>query len=529
MVKIYDTTLRDGNQARGLSFSLSDKLQIAKRLDEFGVDYIEGGWPNPTNPLDVDFFKKMASYECQHSKIVAFGSTRRPNKSCEEDPILGALVEAHADAYTVFGKSWDIHVTDVIRTTLEENLLMIEDSVFFLKKHAEEVFYDAEHFFDGYKANPEYAIETLKAAHRGGADCIILCDTNGGMALSWEFSQIVEEVQTAIGCSIGVHCHNDTESAVANTLSAVARGATQVQGCINGIGERCGNANLTTIIPNLIFKMDQVLTCQPQLHDLRSLSHYVDQVANIDSNIRAPYVGEAAFAHKGGAHIDGVMKVSHSFEHLDPSKVGNEREFIISDQAGGALIVGRLAQIFPDLDKRNPRVKAILNEVKAKETLGYYFETAAASFELIARRSLAGYQDPFKVLFYRVIEESNSEGVLRSEATVKLLFEDQVLYRVAEGDGPVNALDAAFRIALSERLSYVNEVNLKDYKVRVLDSEEGTAAKVRVWISFSDGETSWNTAGVSENIIEASWAALMDGFNYKMMKEASDSKGKSDV
>lgn len=521
MVKIYDTTLRDGNQARGLSFSLADKLHIAKKLDDFGVDYIEGGWPNPTNPIDVDFFKKMAEYPLRHSKIAAFGSTRRPKKSCEEDPILGALVEAQADAYTIFGKSWDIHVTDVIRTTLEENLLMIEESIRFLKSHADEVFYDAEHFFDGYKANPEYALQTIQAAHRGGADCIVLCDTNGGMALPWEVQEIVKIVRSQVSCEIGVHCHNDTESAVANSLAAVAEGATQIQGCINGIGERCGNANLTTIIPNLHFKMNHELTCSPQLAKLNQLSHYVDQVANIPSNIRAPYVGEAAFAHKGGAHIDGVMKISYSFEHLDPAAIGNKREFIISDQAGGALIVGRLGEIFPDLDKKDPRVKSILEEVKDKETQGYYFETAGGSFELIARRQLSEYVDPVEVLSYRVIEELRSDGALLSEATVKVKIDDKILHRVAEGDGPVNALDAAFRLALSEELDFISKVSLDDYKVRVLDSEEGSAASVRVWATFSDGEDSWNTAGVSENIIEASWAALMDGFNYKIMKEMS--------
>lgn len=521
MVKIYDTTLRDGNQARGLSFSLTDKLHIAYKLDEFGVDYIEGGWPNPTNPLDVEFFQKIAETPLKQSKVVAFGSTRRPAKTCEEDPILSALVESQADAYTIFGKTWDIHVTEVIRTTLDENLLMIEESVRFLKAHAQEVFYDAEHFFDGYLANKEYALKTLKAAENGGADCIILCDTNGGMALPWDFQKIVKEVKGFLDCEVGVHCHNDTESAVANSLAAITEGATQVQGCINGIGERCGNANLTTIIPNLHFKMKEELLCSSQLPTLRDLSKYVDQVANIPSNMRAPYVGEAAFAHKGGAHIDGVMKISHSFEHLNPSEIGNEREFIISDQAGGALIVGRLEKVFPNLDKKDPRVKAILEEVKQKETEGYSFETAGGSFELIARRRLSDYVDPVEVLSYRVIEELHHSGALLSEATVKIKLNGKILHRVAEGDGPVNALDAAFRLALSERLDFIKEVSLEDYKVRVLDSEEGSAATVRVWATFSDGENTWNTTGVSENIIEASWAALMDGFNYKIMKEMS--------
>lgn len=521
-VKIYDTTLRDGNQARGLSFSLADKLNIAKKLDTFGVDYIEGGWPNPTNPIDVEFFQKMSQYELKKAKITAFGSTRRPGKTCNEDPILLALVEAKASAYTIFGKSWDIHVTDVIRTTLDENLKMIEESVAFLKEKADEVFYDAEHFFDGYKANPKYALETLKAAQRGGADCIVLCDTNGGMALSWEFQEIIGEVQEIIIAPLGVHCHNDTESAVSNSLAGVRQGVVQVQGCINGIGERCGNANLTTIIPNLQFKMKKELKCSENLSDLRRLSLYVDEIANIGSNIRAPYVGEAAFAHKGGAHIDGVMKLSHSFEHLDPSQVGNEREFIISDQAGGSLIVVRLNSIFPNLDKKDPKVKAILSEVKEKETKGYHFETAGGSFELIARRALSEYVDPVKVKSYRVIEEHQENGILVSEATVKLELNGKILHRVAEGEGPVNALDAAFRIALSERLDFIQAVKLDDYRVRVLDSKEGTASSVRVWATFSDEKDTWNTVGVSENIIEASWEALMDGFNFKIMKETSN-------
>ncbi|MGL1903393.1 MAG: citramalate synthase [Fibrobacterales bacterium] len=518
-VKIYDTTLRDGNQARGLSFSLADKLMATERLIDFGVDYIEGGWPNPTSELDVEYFKKVKSLNHQKTKIAAFGSTRRPKNSVEDDVILNSLVRAETEVITIFGKSWDLHATDVIRVGLEENLEMIESSIAYLKKYADEVFYDAEHFFDGYKANPEYALQTLLAAQKGGADCLVLADTNGGMALPWEFKEIIESVKSAIDVPFGIHTHNDTGAAVVNSVSAVEYGAQQVQGTINGYGERCGNANLITIIPNLVLKMGKDLTCAENLKDLRNLSVNLDEILNLPNDIRVPYVGEAAFAHKGGAHVDGVMKVQHSFEHIDPSLVGNNREFILSDQAGGSLVVDRLKAVVPDVDKKDPAVKELLAEVKEMENEGFHFETAGATFELMAAKKLGKFKHPIEVVGYRVIEERRANGLSVSESSIKIRVDGDVSHRVAEGDGPVNALDGALRLALEKYFPYVGEVKLKDYKVRVLGDNVGTDAKVRVWTTFGDGDTTWNTAGVSTNIVEASFTALLDGLSYKIMKE----------
>ena len=520
-VYIYDTTLRDGNQARGISFSLADKLLLTQKMDEFGIDYIEGGWPNPSNPIDTEYFEKVKTLGLKNSKIAAFGSTRRPGIKAEDDKILKSLIQADCDAYTIFGKSWDIHVTDVIKTTLDENLEMIKSSIAFLKNHSEKVFYDAEHFFDGYLNNPEYAIKTLQAAIDGGADSLVLCDTNGGMALTWELEEIVSKVRSLFDVEVGIHCHNDTESAVINSLSAVKAGASQIQGTLNGFGERCGNANLISIIGNLTSKMGIELQCSKNLKELKNLSLTVDQIANIPNNIRAPYVGSAAFAHKGGAHIDGVLKVRHSFEHIDPNSIGNQRDFIISDQAGGALIVSRLEKLLPDLDKKNPAVGEILNIVKEKEKEGYQYDTAGGSFELLAMKYLGQYKSPIEMHRYRVIEELKEDGVQVSEASVKVSLSGELFHRVAEGDGPVNALDEAFRQSLRNKYSFIRDVKLQNFNVKVIDSKIGSAAYVRVWSNFSDGKSSWQTVGVSENIIEASFDAIVDGFDYKIMKENS--------
>jgi 2-isopropylmalate synthase len=518
-VYLYDTTLRDGNQARGISFSLADKLQITRLLDQFGVDYIEGGWPNPGNPTDEEYFRRVRGLKLKRAKIACFGSTRRPGNTAENDPFLQALVLSEAPVKTIFGKSWDLHVTDVIRTTLEENLDMIESSVAYLKLHSEQVVYDAEHFFDGYKANPAYALETLRAAERGGADCIVLCDTNGGMACAWEVEETVRAVGNVIQTPLGIHCHNDTGTAVINSMMAVKAGAVQVQGVINGYGERCGNANLTTLAANLHFKMRCELTCAPQLRALRTLSLGLDQIANLPSDIRAPYVGEAAFAHKGGAHIDGVMKVSHSFEHMDPRGVGNDRTYITSDQAGGSLIVEKLSYLKPGINKKDPVVGEILEMVKDMENQGWHFDTAEGSFTVLASRKLGLFVDRFSTLGYRVIEETNQRGMSISEATVKLKIGAEISHQVSEGDGPVNALDAALRKALAPYFDYIESVRLDDFKVRVLGNNVGSDAKVRVWATFGDHDEQWNVAGVSTNIIEASWLALLDGLNYKIMKE----------
>lgn len=515
-ISLYDTTLRDGNQDRKISLSLADKLQIARILDHFGFDYIEGGWPNPSNPTDEEFFQKIKEIKLKHAKIAAFGSTRRPKILPENDPLLQALVKSGAPVKTIFGKSWDLHVTDVIRTTLEENLDMIESSVAYLKEHSEEVIYDAEHFFDGYKANPEYAIETLKAAELGHADCIVLCDTNGG-TMPWELEEIVKEVKKKISTPIGIHVHNDAGLAVCNSIYAVKNGATMVQGVVNGYGERCGNANLTTIAADLHFKMGAKFFAAKKMARLRQLSSNVDQIVNLPSDVHAPYVGDAAFAHKGGAHIDGVMKVSRSFEHIDPHAVGNDRVFVTSDQAGGSLVVEKLKAIKPGIDKKDPVVGKLLTLIKERENAGWHFDSAEASFKMLVYRQLGMVEEPFKVLNYRVIEDKTPQGVSVSQATVKLQVGDKISHQVSEGDGPVNALDAALRKALLPFFPNMAKVKLDDYKVRVLGSNVASDATVRVWTTFGDEKGYWNVVGVSSNIIEASWMAFVDGLTYKIL------------
>ncbi len=523
-LKIYDTTLRDGNQAKGLSFSLNDKLSIARKLDAFGMDYIEGGWPNPTNPTDVDFFIQARKMKWSHAKIAVFGSTCRPNIQAEKDKGLSYLIESGAPVITIFGKSWDLHVTEVIRTTLEENLRMIKESVRYLKQHAEEVIYDAEHFFDGYKSNPEYALKALQAAQEGGADCIVLCDTNGGMALPWETEEIVRKIGELLKVPLGIHAHNDTGVAVANSIAAVRAGAVQVQGTVNGYGERCGNANLTVIVPSLQIKMGYSILREDQLRTLKALSVSVSEIANLSEDIRQPYVGEAAFAHKGGAHIDGVMKLQRSFEHMDPSIIGNSRDFIISNQSGGSLVLDKVNQIKPNLDKNSAEVREILADVKRLEDEGYHFEVADASFQLLARRKLSLFQDRFEFLGFRSIEERRENGDIYSEFTIKLKVGGEIEHTAAEGNGPVDAMNAAVLKALIRFFPNLQSLALTDYKVRVLDNNKGTGAKVRVWIRFHDvnkvDDEGWGTIGVSTNIVEASWLALMDGINYKLLRDA---------
>ena len=466
-VLLYDTTLRDGNQDRKISLSLADKLQIARILDHFGFDYIEGGWPNPSNPTDEEFFQKIKDVKLKHAKIAAFGSTRRPKMLPENDPLLQALVKSGAPVKTIFGKSWDLHVTDVIRTTLEENLDMIESSVAYLKDHSEEVIYDAEHFFDGYKANPEYAIETLRAAEKGCADCIVLCDTNGG-TMPWELEEIVKDVKKKISTPIGIHVHNDAGLAVCNSIYAVKNGALMVQGVVNGYGERCGNANLTTIAADLYFKMGAKFFAAKKMARLRQLSSNVDQIVNLPSDVHAPYVGDAAFAHKGG-------------------------------------------------DKKDPVVGKLLTLIKERENAGWHFDSAEASFKMLVYRQLGMVEEPFKVLNYRVIEDKTPQGVSVSQATVKLQIGDKISHQVSEGDGPVNALDAALRKALLPFFPNMAKVKLDDYKVRVLGSKVASDATVRVWTTFGDEKGYWNVVGVSSNIIEASWMAFVDGLTYKIL------------
>lgn len=516
-VTLYDTTLRDGNQALGISLSLSDKLRIVEKLDELGIHYIEGGWPNPTNTVDTGFYKEVKRMG-PRSKIAAFGSTRRPGNKVSQDPFLEMLISTGAPVATIFGKSWNLHVEKVINTSLEENLAMISDSVQFLKKNMEEVIYDAEHFFDGYKADPQYAVKTLIAAQDAGADYIVLCDTNGGM-LPDDFLKIFKEVKEKISAPLGIHTHNDCGCADANSCIAVIEGAMQVQGTINGLGERCGNANLCTIIPNLQIKKGIQLLSQQQLKMITSTSVFVAEIANVIPNIRLPYVGEAAFSHKAGAHADGVRKTRESFEHVSPESVGNQRQFVVSDQAGSSTILEKLSSIGTGFNKKDPGVQALLMKIKELESCGYQFEAAEGSFELIARKILGQFKEPFQIKGFRVIEEKRETGEVFSEATIKIQEGNQFVHTAAEGDGPVNALDNALRKALVKFYPTLKSVKLEDFKVRVLDGRDGTEAKVRVLIESSDGVNRWGTVGVSTNIIEASWLALIDSLKYKLMND----------
>jgi 2-isopropylmalate synthase len=514
-LKIYDTTLRDGNQGIGVGLSLRDKLLIAERLSDIGFHYVEGGWPNPTNDIDRSFYPaaRRLNLKC---KVAAFGSTRRPGAKVAEDAFIRLLLETEAPVATIFGKSWDLHVEKVLRCSFAENVAMIGESVDYLKRHMGEVVYDAEHFFDGYRHNPEYALQTLLAAQEGGADVLVLCDTNGG-TLTSDFLRIYREVRERVRLPLGVHLHNDSGCAEANSILAAEEGAVQIQGTVNGIGERCGNANLVTIVAALQLKRGLPLVSEEQLAHLAELSMFVSETANLLPNVRAPYVGAAAFSHKAGAHVDGVRKVRESFEHVRPESVGNQRHFVLSDQAGGGTILEKLKDIKPDLDRQDPAVKHLLAKIKEMEADGYHFETADGTFKLAAMKMLGEFKEPFTVLGFRVIEEKNGHGGPISEATIKVREGEVVEHTAAEGDGPVNALDAALRKALVKFFPALSEVKLADYKVRVLDGAEGTAAKVRVVIESTDGRESWGTIGVSTNIIEASWLALIDSLMYKLM------------
>ncbi|MBN1578573.1 MAG: citramalate synthase [Chitinispirillaceae bacterium] len=516
-LKIYDTTLRDGNQALGVSLSLRDKLRITEKLDELGFHYIEGGWPNPSNEIDCTFYREVNSLKLK-ARIAAFGSTRRAGVKVADDLFLPQLINTGAPVATIFGKSSTLHVQKVIQTSLSENLDMIAESVAYLRKYLDEVIYDAEHFFDGYRSDPEYAIKTLSAAAQGGAASIVLCDTNGGM-LPDDFLAIFSAVKERITTPLGVHLHNDSGCADANACLAATAGAVQIQGTINGMGERCGNANLCTIIPNLQLKRGFRIVSDHQLSLLTPVSVFITELANITPNCRLPYVGEAAFSHKAGAHADGVRKVRHSFEHVPPETVGNARNFVVSDQAGSSTILEKLSTIQPSLDKKDPLVKKLLHTIKDLEAEGYQFEAADGSFELIAREVLGLFKEPFSVKGFRVIEEKRENGHVFSEATIKVRENEVFEHTAAEGDGPVNALDNALRKALVKMYPSLGSVKLEDFKVRVLDGREGTESKVRVLIESSDGESRWGTVGVSANIIEASWMALIDSLKYKLMKE----------
>ncbi len=514
---IYDTTLRDGTQCEGVSLSVPAKLRLAEKLDSFGIDFIEGGWPG-SNPRDMAFFEHASSLALKHAKITAFGSTRRAGVKVEDDPQIKLLIEANTPYVTIFGKTWLLHVTKVIKTTPGENLRMIEDSVAYLVSRGRRVIYDAEHFFDGYKDDPEYALSTLLAAKRGGAELVCLCDSNGG-TLVGEFGRIVDKVRESLGeTPVGVHCHDDCGLAVALSLEGVTRGASMVQGTINGLGERIGNANLCTIIPNLILKMDMELDCARNLGKLRDLSLFADEMANLRSNTHLPYVGSSAFAHKGGVHADASNKVKRSYEHIDPSLVGNKTRVLVSDMSGRASIMMKARDLGVEIDSKDKSVRDFLEELKNLEFRGYEYEAADASFRLLLSRFIKREsREHFKVRGYRVIVERDEfASTTKSEATVKVEIDGNIEHSVAEAHGPVAALDLALRKTLAKRYPEIKNMELVDFKVRIIDSGAGVNATTRVQIETRDGKKLWGTVGASDNIIVASWEALKDAVEYKL-------------
>ncbi len=517
-VFIYDTTLRDGTQGEGFFLSGLDKLRLAKRLDEFGVHYIEGGWPG-SNPKDIEFFQEAKKVSWKNSKIVAFGSTRRVGIKVADDPQVALLIEAETPAITIYGKTWDLHVSEVLRTTVEENQAMIYDTVHYLKSAGREVFFDAEHFFDGYKASPEHALDCIKKAADAGADGIILCDTNGG-TLPYEVSEICQVVKRHLGQTpFGIHTHNDCELAVANAVAAVQAGGTQVQGTINGYGERTGNCNLTSVIPILQLKLNRPVV--PDLTQLRNLSYFVDDLSNNPQFPRAPFVGATAFSHKGGTHVNAVKKLAASYEHIAPALVGNQQQILVSELAGQDNILIAAEKLNLPLKKGSPEAKAVLQKVKQRENEGYSYEAANGSLELLIKQEIGLYQKPWEVKEYHCsYRESFEMSRPVCEATVKLLLDGNPAYTVEEGSGVVNALDKALRKALRESYPAISNISLIDYKVRIIEAEGATASKTRVLIVHTDGERSWGTVGVSDSIVEASWIALCEGLSLFIQRNA---------
>ena len=516
-IEIYDTTLRDGAQSEDISFSVEDKLRITEKLDLLGVHYIEGGWPG-SNPRDIEYFKKVKKLKLENGLVVAFGSTHRPKKKPEKDETLNSLLEAGTKAVTIFGKTWDFHVREALRVSEEENLDIIHNSVAYLKKHAEKVFFDAEHFFDGYVNNPEYALKCLGAAEAAGADCLVLCDTNGG-SITTVVRETVKKVVKNFKTPVGIHVHNDTDCAVANSIIAVEFGVSQVQGTINGFGERCGNANLISIIPNIQFKLGLKCISPEQLRKLRDVSRFVDEIANVRHFKRQPYIGDSAFAHKAGMHVSAIRKHPGTYEHIDPEQVGNARRILISDQAGKSNILRKAEEFGLKLSTDSPQVQEIVRELKDLENQGYQFEGAEASFELLMKKALGLHKTFFNLIGFRLIVEKRKEGEdPLSEATIMLRAGGHIEHTAATGNGPVNALDNALRKALEKFYPQLKEVKLHDDKVRVLTAGRGTTAKVRVLIESGDKENRWGTVGVSENIIEASYQALVDSIEYKLLQ-----------
>jgi 2-isopropylmalate synthase len=515
-VEIYDTTLRDGSQGEGINFSVADKLRIAEKLDSFGVHYIEGGWPG-SNPKDLEFFKQAARRKWRNAKITAFSMTRRKGVAVESDDLMRQILEAETPVVCIVGKTWLLHVTEVLRTTPDENLAMIGDTIRYLKDHGKMVVYDAEHSFDGYKDEPEYALATWQAAEKAGADFVVLCDTNGG-CLPDEISKITALAKSKLNTPIGIHTHDDCGVGVANALAGIEAGATQVQGTINGYGERTGNCNLISVIPLVHFKMKKLGVPAKSLPKLKELSEFVDEIANMRHNPRQPWVGQTAFAHKGGMHVHAIDRVARSYEHIQPDAVGNSRRVLISDMSGRTNILMKAAELGFKLKPDTAELKIIIARVKELENAGYEYEAAEGSLALLISKALKHREPPFSVDAYHVsMRRDTKESVC--EATIKVSVGNKRAQTVAEGDGPVNALDGALRLALAKFFPQLKYIELTDYKVRILDGVAGTAAKTRVLIQSTDGKREWGTVGVSENIIEASLQALVDSMEYALLKK----------
>ncbi|MCF6334578.1 MAG: citramalate synthase [Spirochaetales bacterium] len=526
-IKIFDTTLRDGSQSVGINFTVNDKIKIARKLDEFGVHYVEGGWPG-SNPKDVAFFEEMKSIKLENAKMTAFSSTRMKNIKVEDDKNIARMIETGVPVVTIFGKSWDLHVRDALKTTEEENLDMIYSTMEYLKKYFDEVIYDAEHFFDGYRANPEYTLKTLAAAEKGGADWLVLCDTNGGSMVDFVTST-VDTVRSQFTKPIGIHAHNDSELAVANSLAAVKHGAAMVQGTINGIGERCGNANLCSVIPNLSIKGDYTTVPPENLKQLYYISHLVTEISNQTHPDGLPFVGKKAFSHKGGIHVSAVRKNSATYEHITPESVGNERVITISELSGRSNIIEKAEQMGIDLRSDSEKAGKILKRVKELEAKGYHYEGAEASFELLTNALMGTQKRYFELHGYRIIIWKNADGESWAEATIKAAvpeevaaehgYESHIEHTSADGSGPVEALDKALRKVLEKFYPELKKAHLVDYKVRILNAEEGTNSTTRVMIITADDENRWSTVGVSDNIIDASWQALVESLIYKLVKD----------
>ncbi|WP_339823254.1 citramalate synthase [Paenibacillus sp. FSL R7-0163] len=518
-ISIFDTTLRDGTQGEGISLSADDKLKIAKKLDDLGVHYIEGGIPGSNNK-DIEFFKRVKELHL-NAKITAFGSTRRKNSLAENDDNLKRMIDAGVPAATLVGKSWDFHVHTALQTTLEENLAMIGDSISYLKRQGLEVIFDAEHFFDGYKNNPEYAAAVLSKAREAGADWLVMCDTNGG-TLPYEIHEIVTALNQQLpGANFGIHTHNDCELAVANALSAIGAGARQVQGTINGYGERCGNANLCSIIPTLQIKMGYHCIPGDSLSQLTNTARYISEVANVNLPVNQPYVGNAAFAHKGGIHVSAIMRDSRTYEHIAPELVGNKQRVLVSELAGQSNVLSKAQDMGLNLDPSSEQARRVIEKIKTMEHQGYQFEGADASLELLLREATGEMNETFTFESFKMLVEKTAEHPVVSEAFVKLKVGSENLYTAAEGNGPVNALDNALRKALQTYFPQLKEMHLSDYKVRVIDEQDQTAAKVRVLIESKNFTDTWSTVGVSSNVIEASWEALVDSMRYALLNELS--------